>query len=294
MSRPSCQSVPASHGRLRAGWFLVVNRIWLFLLVFAGWPLAAAEPALGLRPGEVAEFTAPFSPELRRFAGGNQPCESTGALAAVAVPKDFTPDRPWPVLVVSATSDPGYNSSRRLLRQFAAPALKAGWIVLAADATSAMESDSNNLRYALILAALERLRLEWSHLPEWPCAFGGFSGGAKRSASLAAMSLILGRRPLGVFQGGCNEPVMRYVQHIYPVPADQWLSVPVYLSSGGEDPIATREQVEEVNADLKRNGFKHVRLEHFPGWHELHAAHIEEALRWFAELAAKNPPAKRP
>lgn len=264
------------------------------MLAATGPTLAAAEPALVIKPGEVTEFAAPFTPELRKFASGDRPCESTGALAAVAVPPEFTPDRTWPVLIVSATSDPGYNSSRPLLRQFMAPAFKAGWILIAADAPSAKDEDTNNLRYALIVAALDRLRLEWPRLSEWPRAYGGFSGGAKRSASLAAMAMVLGRRPLGVFQGGCNEPVMRHVLRLYRPAKESFLNVPVYLSGGTDDRIATPEQVAEVAADLRRSGFQQVRSASFPGRHELHAAHIEEALRWFAEIAGKQPPTKRP
>jgi len=257
------------------------------VLLLAGVTAAPGEP-LGIVAGVYTEFEAPFSPAVREFAGRpSHPCASTGAHAAVAVPVGFTPDRTWPVLLVSATSDPGYNSSRRLLRRFMAPALRAGWIVIAADATSERDEDTNNLRYALLVAALERLRLDWPDLPRWPRAFGGFSGGAKRSASLAAMSTILGRRPIGVFQGGCNEPVMSRIIDLYHPDKAQFLGVPVFLSSGSDDRIAPREQVEDVASDLRGAGFRHVRLERFTGGHELHDDHVEQALRWFVELAPR-------
>lgn len=258
---------------------------------FAAPAVAPAAEPLRIVPGACTEFEAPFTPDVREFASQpKRPCLSTGAHAAVAVPVGFTPDRTWPVLLVSATSDPGYNSSRRLLRQFMAPALKAGWVVIAADATSERDEDTNNLRYALLVAALERLRLDWPALPGWPRAFGGFSGGAKRSASLAAMSAVLGRRPIGVFQGGCNEPVMSRVIGLYHPDKAPFLSVPVFLSSGRDDRIATREQVEDVASALRSAGFRQVRLERFSGGHELHADHVEEALRWFVALAPRAAP----
>ncbi len=143
---------------------------------------------------------------------------------------------------------------------------------------------------ALLIAAIARLQLEWRHFPEWPRAFGGFSGGAKRSASLAAMATVLGHPPIGVFQGGCNEPVMTRVLHRYPLDKARFRGIPVYLSGGRDDPIATRDQVEEVASNLRSSGFKQVRYERFNGGHELYPAHVEEALRWFVKLAVQPGP----
>lgn len=268
----------------------------VLLLLTAALPGGAApEPALVIRPGEYTEFIAPLSEELQQLAGTERPNSVTSALGAVAVPADFTPDRTWPVLIVSASADPGYNfSSRRMLRVFLAPALAAGWIVIAADAPETRDADTGTRRYALILAVIERLQRQWPQLPAWPRAFGGFSGGAKRAASLAAMSTALGRRPIGVFQGGCNEPAMRYVKPRAQPARGQFLSVPVFLSGGTDDRIAPLDAVEDVGADLQRGGFAHVRVEHFGGEHEVHPPHVKEALRWFVKLAPKAPPAGAP
>lgn len=254
-------------------------------------PLVASEASLIITPGNYVEFEAPFTPQLREFASSKKKlCASTGAHAAVAVPENFDPRRPWPVLLVSATSDPGYNSSRRLLRRFMTPALKAGWIVIAADPTSDRDDETHNLRYALLIAAIGRLQLEWNHLPEWPRAFGGFSGGAKRSATLAAIATDLGHPPIGVFQGGCNEATMGEMLRLFRTDRirTQFLNIPVFLSSGRDDPIATREEVDDVAASLRSSGFRHLRQERFDGAHELCAEQVEQALRWFAELAASR------
>ncbi|HVU22729.1 MAG TPA: hypothetical protein VHE13_01305 [Opitutus sp.] len=266
----------------------------VFLLGFAGPSAAQPSPHLSVPPAEYAEFEAPLTGQLREFASGRKrPCAATIALAAVAVPADFTPDRPWPVLFVSATSDPGYNSSRQLLRRFMVPALHAGWIVLAADPNTDRDEDTDRLRYALLVAAIGRLQLEWPHFPEWPRAFGGFSGGAKRSAWLAALATALHHRPIGVFQGGCNEPAMSRALDAIRADRAEFLAVPVFLSGGTEDPIAPRDMVADVASNLRRAGFTHVRYEHYRGGHELYAAHVEEALRWFAR-AATSPPSGPP
>jgi pimeloyl-ACP methyl ester carboxylesterase len=253
------------------------------------WPLAAAA-GLVIPPGQVSEFSAPLSPELRQAAGRDANGGFTEALVAVAVPKDFDPGRTWPVLVISATSDRGYNSSRANLRWFAAAAMQAGWIVVAADPDRvvAADDDSNGLRYALVLAALARLRQEWPALARWPRAFGGISGGAKRSAWLAAISALDGYRPLGVFQAGCNQPVMENALEFYHPPRAQFLAVPVFLSSGTDDPIATTDQMRSVETDLKGDGFRHVRLERFPGGHEVFQTHIGQGLQWFLKVASTS------
>jgi hypothetical protein len=250
----------------------------------------SASDALRIAPGEVVEFTAPLSAGLRHLASPtDRPVAFTEAKCAVAVPGNFSPDREWPVLLVSATADPGYNSSRALLRQFAAPALHAGWIVVAADPPVPVDlsADTDQLRYALLAAALTRLEAGWPGLAAWPRAFGGFSGGAKRSGTLAAFSLLLGHPPIGVFQAGCNQATLRFALALPQLPRAPFLATPVFLSSGRRDPIAPPAQMDEVEADLKGAGFHPVKLERFNGGHEVHEPHVEEALRWFSEENAK-------
>ncbi len=258
---------------------------------------AGAEPdKLMVKPGEVVEFSAPLPAELRRLASATGSLSAlTEAKGAVAVPKDFTPGRVWPVLLVSATSDPGYNSSRRLLREFAAPALAAGWIVVAADPPLpvALADDTDQLRYALLMGALARLGAEWPALPTWPRAFGGFSGGAKRSGTLAAFSLLLGQPPIGLFQAGCNQATARFALTIPQLPRAAFKATPVFLSSGRGDRIATPAQMEEVRRDLAGVGFGRLRLESFAGGHEVYAPHVGAALRWFAEQAKVEVPGSK-
>lgn len=258
----------------------------LVATAFAGEPTQLAIP-----PGEVTEFDAPLGADLRAFAATDRkPSEFTFARCAVAVPPGFAPDRPWPVLLVSATSDPGYNSSRALLRQFAAPALRAGWVVIAADAPRDLpaSADTDTLRYALLAGALTRLRAEWPGLAAWPRAFGGFSGGAKRSATLAAFSTLLGHPPIGVYQAGCNQAVLRLVVDLPGLPRAAFLRTPVYLSSGTGDRIAPPDIVDDVAGELRHAGFTRLKLAHFEGGHEVHPDHLEEALRWFAGENAKD------
>ena len=102
------------------------------------------------------------------------------------------------------------------------------------------------------------------------------------------MALIDGGRLIGVFQGGCNEPTMVDALKYYEPDRKAFLAIPVFLSSGSEDPIATPEDHARVRGELMRAGFKQVRLESWAGEHALNPPHVTAALQWFAELAGKN------
>lgn len=267
-------------------------RRWLFpaALLAALHATAGFGAGLEVKPGDVTEFEATLSPAQREMASAGGAGNHATTLAAVAVPKDFDPGRPWPVLVVSATSDLGYNSSRKNLHWFMTPALRAGWVLVAADPTQHVDPalDSNGMRYGLALAAMDRLEQQWPNFRRWPRAFAGISGGAKRSAWLAALSALDGYRPLGVLQCGCNQAVMIDALSVYRPDRAKFLAVPVYLSSGSDDAIATPAQMLQVDLDLESAGFRHVRLEKFPGKHAVYPYHVEQALRWFLEIAAKG------
>ena len=262
----------------------------LAALALAG-GLAAAEPApapvaAAFKPGVTTEYVVKLPASLQELAAGGagRKAPATRALCAVALPAGFDPVRPWPVLVVSATtSGRGAVSSRRALARFSGPALAAGWVVVAADPDQpvTLEQDTNGLRYALIKAALAGLNLEWPDFPRWPVAFGGFSGGAKRSAWMAALYVLDGQRPVGVFQGGCNEPTMALALENYRPDPRTFQAIPVFLSSGDQDPVATPEQQHDSCRELQQAGFKRVRLETYLGAHELNAAQVTAALQWF-------------
>lgn len=234
---------------------------------------------------DVREWTLPLPAELRRLAGGGKAAAVREALALIATPPGFDPARSWPVLLVSATSDPGYNSSRVHARQFVAAAAAAGWVVLAADPPAAVPPslDTNELRYALALAALRDLARDWPGVEKWPLALAGHSGGAKRSGWLGAMFARDGRLPVGLYQSGCNAATAAEAVNLYDPPRREFRRVPVFLSSGTEDRIATLRDHERVEIALRADSFQHVRREVFNGRHVLHVPHAALALAWFDE-----------
>lgn len=252
--------------------------------------LGPAAGAFELTPGKIAEFNVQLPPQLRDVAGEGRPSKVEQARVALALPPGFDPARPWPVLVISATSAPRhYASNIRLMKFYADAAAVAGWVLLAADPDRELtpEEDVNGLRLALIQAAFAGVETKVPGFMSWPVAYGGFSGGAKRSGWLAAVSAALGRRPIGVFQAGINyETVARCAAEQRVLDAE-YRRMPVFLLAGTRDEIATLAEHRQLQRELKVAGFKNVRLEQFEGPHAVDPRPLTGALRWFRELAEK-------
>ena len=113
-------------------------------------------------------------------------------------------------------------------------------------------------RRATLAAALESIGKELPQSAKWPVAFGGFSGGAKRSAVLGAMLAKTGSvRTVGFFLSGINEDRLSEAYRNYS-PGRDFLEIPIWLSSGQSDNVAKPQDHDRVKASLERTGFKHV------------------------------------
>ncbi|MBK6980427.1 MAG: hypothetical protein IPH30_02040 [Betaproteobacteria bacterium] len=189
--------------------------------------------------------------------------------------------------MISATSDPGYRSSRRLLRDYAKTALESGWVVVAADAVQAGATleDEVPLRLALNSAALAVLRKQWPGGGKAPLAFGGFSGGAKHSCWLAAAFAKEGRTVIGLYLAGVNEETLVPAAKLFGVLDASFRRIPVFLQSGKGDEVATPADHRDVVSKLKRAGFTNLRLEYFQGTHEVEPGPLRSALDWYLETA---------
>jgi predicted esterase len=257
----------------------------LFLVSSIG---TVAQAAPGLTAGALNEFKVELPGDLRTMAGRGAVSPVTHALVTIAVPANFDAARAWPVLVVSATSDPGSQSSRRLLRAFKDAALASGWAVVAADPSEpvAFEQDNVPMRIALNTAALAVLEQQWAGAGAAPLAFAGFSGGAKFAGWLAAAFASRGRRVIGVYLTGVNENTLVDAAMQFNVVNAAFKRTPVFVLAGLQDRIATPADQQGVAADLNRAGFRNVRIEHFAGAHDVDPAPLRTALEWFGELAA--------
>ena len=215
-------------------------------------------------------------------AEGGNPRVDTGR-AVLMFPLGFDPTRRWPILVVTSTSD--FNRTSVMDAEwYRRPATEEGWVVLASDATISPRIDSTQWRLAMLAAALEAMRKDWPQSAKWPVAFAGFSGGSKRSGILGSMLAKTGSvRICGFFLSGINEDRLGESYKTYH-PGRGFLEVPVWLSSGTGDTIATPQSHNLVRVSLERTGFKRVRLESFDGSHQLKMSEVRRALRWFREL----------
>lgn len=267
----------------RAG--LVSRRAALGALLGAA--AVAGSEATGLRAleaGAVTSFRIEIPQSLHRLAGMVRI-----ARVAVATPPAFDATRSWPLLLVSATSDAGHASSRRLLMAYSEAVAAAGWVALAADPDPEVEpfDDTVSMRFALLRSALAAVQPLWRDAGlASPLAFAGFSGGAKYSALLASLFASQKARVAGIFLSGVNEEHLLSSARRLDVLDDAFRAVPVVLQGGLEDRVATPDQHRAIARELQEGGFQSVRLQFVPGGHRVDATGLPAALEWFAAQAA--------
>ena len=209
--------------------------------------------------------------------------DRTAAGPSLMFPQGFDPARSWPILIVTSTTD-AHRTSPMDAEWYRRPATAEGWVVLASDATIKPREDSSSWRIGMLGAALQAIRKEWPQSANWPIAFGGLSGGAKRSGLIGVVLAKTGSvNVCGFFLSGINDDRLSPAYKTYH-PGGDFLNVPIWLSSGVNDPIARPQDEEKVRASLVFTGFRRVRLEPFYGGHELKAPEVQRALRWFREV----------
>jgi len=263
-----------------------VARTFRFLAFPAALLFAAVSAGTGLNPGGLSEFSVELPQEMRQIAGRGGTAPVTHALVTVAVPVDFDAARGYPVMVISATADPQYHSSRRLLAAYAETAVAGGWILVAADPAEEIsgERDDVNLRYALNVTALAALESQWPEAGKAPLAFGGFSGGAKFSGWLAAAFARQGRAIAGIYLAGINADTVVSAARHFSVLNESFSRTPVFLASGQNDKVATPADHRNIHDQLKRAGFSKVRIEYGASSHEVDPRSLRTALDWFRKV----------
>lgn len=236
-----------------------------------------------VKGGGRLDIQFPISSNFQEIAaqGGNP--RPTAGRALIYFPRGFDPAKSWPILVITSTTDVGRTNILDA-PAYRDAAMKEGWIVFATDATIQPNVDSLQWRLVPLTAGLQFLRSSWPQSAQWPVAFAGFSGGAKRAGIVAAMlASNHGLKISGMFLAGINSDRVSAAVKDYHPPAD-FLKVPIWISSGSTDPIATPGLEEGVYYSLKRTGFTNVRLEKFFGGHALKRSDVQRALHWFREV----------
>lgn len=263
--------------------FAVIGSLVLFSCQTDRFAIGATLAGKQVQPGGTVEIRFPVAKSFQDLAaeGGNPKVEM--GRAVLMFPAGFDPSRRWPILVVTSTSD--FNRTSIMDAEwYRRPATAEGWIVLGSDATIKPRIDSTQWRLAILAAALEAIRKDWPQSTKWPIAFAGFSGGSKRSCVLGAMLAKTGSLSIcGFFLSGINVDRLSESYKTYQL-SPGFLEIPVWLSSGNEDTVATPSNHNLVKASLDRTGFKHVRLERFDGQHQLKMSEVRRALQWFREL----------
>lgn len=240
--------------------------------------------------GRVSEFTIPLSTPAKWEAKQGGAAFVNAARFGIVVPVGFDLRQPWRLLVVSS---PSGGSSIGSIRGYTNVALAEGWVVLAAEgpAQTPPKYDTYAWRGVMLNAALDALHRAWPESARWPVACAGFSGGAKMSGSLGAILARQNYDLIGMFMGGCNEDRATFGFHTHQ-PAEAFHQVPIFLSSGDTDPIATPEQHKAVRASMRESGFTNVRLSTYSGGHRLSDEELRTALNWFVEQAAGEKKAR--
>jgi hypothetical protein len=98
---------------------------------------------------------------------------------------------------------------------------------------------------------------------------------------------------IGMLMGGCNEDMATMSLREDHPPFGAFVNIPIYLSSGTDDRIATPEAHKEVMRSMKASGFRNVRLETYAGAHDPYSPHTTEALNWFIAESSKGSPEAR-
>lgn len=242
--------------------------------MFAGVPVA---------PGATVRANVPLSALQQSYVSEGGNAVPPHAVAVLAVPPGFDPNKSWPVLVVFSTSDMKTQNRQDLVDYYRASALASGWVIIAGDGpTPAPRRDTSGWRAGTTLAALDALHRSFPGSNKWPIASAGFSGGAKRAGLITPLLAVAGCRVTGIFRTGINVDQLSEGYRQFK-PGSAFLSTPIFLSIGSADQTATPAQQNDVKLSMQRTGFGRIRVERFRQGHAVKRAHFVEALRWFRQ-----------
>lgn len=232
-----------------------------------------------LEPGQTATVEFPLPEGVSQLMDGRKMGQ-----AALILPKNFNPfEETYDVCLVHL-ADGGNAGSPSAVGYYGALKKDPRVLLIGVDIGPQRELLAER-------AFLELLDSKWPGFAKWPMSVWGFSGGAKRSCYAAAMLAKHEYHLIGMYLGGCNEDRLDEGEKWGKVRAKQRRAlrqVPIFLSSGTEDKVATLEQVEGVQKSMEKGGCKIVKLAPYEGSHALNSADQLEALRWFREVQAQR------
>lgn len=239
-------------------WFMVVSLLWLPHRIAVVAALCSGGVALRHECGSSRQ-------DLRV----QRPSDSRAQAEASRLRLPFTPARgalltpvaltnllrPCPLLIVSV---PSGGSAISWMRDVTNRALNEGWAVLAADGPKvAVNDDTIQFGWGMLSSVLDQFSRTWPQARHWPVACAGFSGGAKRSAAVAAALTRDNWRVIGVLMGGCNEDRATAGLRLFQ-PGEAFKQVPFFLSNGSGDSIANPTHARAVADSMRASGFQRL------------------------------------
>src|SRR6476620_12363995 len=218
-------------------------------------------------PGSTVQANVPLSAPEKSLAAQGGNVVPPNALAVLATPANFDPQKSWPVLVPCSTSDFKRQNRNDLIQFYRTVGLSEGWVLLAGDGPQHARNDTAAWRAAMTMAAIDALHGSFAGSGKWTMACAGFSGGGKGVGYVAPFLARNGCRITGIYLTGVNED---HLSDGYArcQPGADFLRTPIYLSAGHDDRIATPEQQYAVLGLIKRTGFNRIRIGTFHGGHD--------------------------
>ncbi|WP_221029296.1 hypothetical protein [Actomonas aquatica] len=267
----------------------------LCLSAWLGLTGPAIAESLTLTPLETNILQIASTPEEAATLAAGGAGQPEVVLVGLALPAQFDPAVPTPILYTSVTGDP-YRSNIKELEVYRERAIARGWIVLTAQPHPWPDRAQDTVlgRRASAWAAFRTLEEMFPGSRDWPTAFAGFSGGSKMTQLLAGDALARGRHVIGAWMSGCNADSTPTIRDDYAPPEEALWDIAYFLSSGKWDRVSTRSQMRAVYRSLRNHGARHLRFEGFDGPHAYYLPHLDEALAWFETFIPPAAPASTP
>ena len=255
-----CGETPHPARKTRA---LPLNRLllvgWLVvaLNVCSTFTANAAEPSfkfagVPFSPGSTVQANVPLSAQEKSFAGQGRNAVPQSAVAILATPANFDPRKKLPVLVAFSTRDSRRQNRDDLVDFYRRVGLAEGWVLLAGDGPQPAQNDTVAWRAAMTLAAIDALHHSFPGSEKWPMVCAGFSGGAKGASFIAPLLAKSGCHITGIYLTGANQEHLSEGYKSFQPGAD-FLTTPIFVSSGRDDRIATLDQQYAVVGLIKPN-----------------------------------------
>ena len=259
----------------------------LILLLHAGTVTATSASltfaGVAFSPGSTVKANVPLSTQEKSLASHGRNAVPPNAVAMLATPSNFDPRKSWPILVICSTSDFKRQNRDDLVQFYRSVGLHEDWVLLAGDGPQNARNDTAAWRGAMTLAAVAALHHSFPGSDKWPVACAGFSGGGKGVGYVAPLLAKNGCHFAGIYITGANED---HLSDGYAriQPGGNFLNIPIYISAGHDDRIATVEQQYTVAGSIKRTGFNRMRIGTFHGGHEVNDGQTSVALSWFRQM----------